>query len=295
MDLRQPPFYSFLREERQFCAVLAHLLMQRGDNLKTFVELLNQRPAMGSPLPIDNLEEAEVYIEYAYLRDLWDGFGVRPNRTRPEANGLKRAFIQNAFADLGLCDGLPIDWSAPPQAFNDNFISGHKIKLDIASPHHWSVSRLHELAGNSPDFFRALCKFKWSFNIKPDLVIAVPGSWTLCIEAKLESREGFYPTGTSEIKIFDERFGARKGRIRQFELQAFMFRELLHVEAQQVVIARDISEGKQEAGKDANVTPVLIWTDVFSHMDLDGSLPFVRRLVNENSTIREHGPAPADV
>ena len=47
----QPPFYQFLREERQFCAVLAHLLMQKGGNLRAFIELLNSRPAMSAAMP----------------------------------------------------------------------------------------------------------------------------------------------------------------------------------------------------------------------------------------------------
>ena len=35
--LRETPFYRFVREERLFCAILVHLLLQRGRNLKEFL------------------------------------------------------------------------------------------------------------------------------------------------------------------------------------------------------------------------------------------------------------------
>ena len=57
--------------------------------------------------------------------------------------------------------------------------------------------------------------------------------------------------------------------------------------AQHVVVARDIPEGKQEAGAHATHTPVVTWVEVFSRMDMSGSLPFVKRLVDENATLRE--------
>jgi hypothetical protein len=42
-------FYGFVREERLFAALLAHLLLQRGPNLANFLRMINERlaPAPG--------------------------------------------------------------------------------------------------------------------------------------------------------------------------------------------------------------------------------------------------------
>lgn len=285
----QPPFYQFLREERQFCAVLAHLLMQKGGNLRAFIELLNSRPAMSAAMPLGRLDEAEIYIEFAYLRDLWDGFGAGPGRSRAEANDLKRNFLREAFKRLGISDAVSVHLSLPLEEMNRKFAPRQAIKFDIASPHHWEVAGLHALEISHTDF-TLLCKLKWSFNIKPDLVILVPGSSPLCIEAKLESREGFYPRSKLEVAPFADR---AVPRIRQFELQEFMFRELLQMPAQHVVVAKNIPQGTQGADADAPPTPVVTWVEALSRMDMGGSIPFVKKLFDENRTIRAHGPAPA--
>jgi hypothetical protein len=67
-------------------------------------------------------------------------------------------------------------------------------------------------------------KLKWSFRIKPDIVIVMPGQKPLCIEAKLLSPEGHYPTMKAEAVLFDAHFQIPNHRVRQLELQEFLFR-----------------------------------------------------------------------
>ena len=50
------------------------------------------------------------------------------------------------------------------------------------------------------DEFEAVCKFKWAFNIKPDIVIHTSLESAVCIEAKLESDESTYPKNKKETK-----------------------------------------------------------------------------------------------
>jgi len=288
MALSEDRFYSFLREERQFCAVLSHLLLQRGNNVGNFVDLLSNRLTAVSDPWTDRLGEAEIYVDFAYLRDKWDNLGAKAGRTRTEANESKREFIRGAFDRLGISHAPSINLAAPVDEFNGQFISRQNIRSDIASPHHWEVKRLHELAGGSEETFSLLCKFKWSFNIKPDLVIVIPGCRPICIEAKLESREAFYPTSAHDVRHFKD----PKTRVRQLAVQQFMFRELLQNPAQHVVIARDIPHGNQEQWLRDNRIPVLKWLDVFALMDFSGSLPFVRKLFDENSTLRKSGQNP---
>jgi hypothetical protein len=105
--------------------------------------------------------------------------------------------------------------------FNEQFMgpAGLKVRKDIASPALWNVKALLGLAeqygassADAKEIFRDLCKFKWAFRIKADLVIVMPGLNPICIEGKLESREGTYPTKPAETKMFDDVFGTRAAR-----------------------------------------------------------------------------------
>jgi len=154
---------------------------------------------------------------------------------------------------------------------------GAKIVSDISYPGQWSVGVLHEKFKNSPEEFQDWCRFKWSFNIRPDMVVQLPVLQPLCIEAKLESPEGQYPSSSRERDIFDEVFGKGKGRVGQFELQRFMFKHHLKDPCQNIFI------GKKPPSSDDDGSPLFLhWKDVFRGLDRDSSIPFVRRLIEEN-------------
>lgn len=286
------PFYQFLREERQFSFLLAFFLMQKGEGLSCFLDLIRQRVGE-ERLPHINsaqLDDAEVYVEYAYLRDKWDSLLERDQVTntfspaaRKAANERKKAFIIDLLRRVGLAelaDELKFDNAADFNAHFMGVAAGSAIKRDIASPALWSVASLANQFGETSAVFHKLCRLKWSFHIKPDLVVMVPGLATICVEAKLESSEGSYPTG-KETKDYD-RICVVEGRVKQFALQQFMFETLLGQECLPVVVQRAPKE---------QACPVLTWKEVFDRFrdrrSLDSAIPFVTRLVDQNATLQE--------
>ena len=73
------PFWTFNREERNAVAVLFGLLARPG-NLETFGRLFDWHP--------EDLADAEVSVEWTYLRDLWNH-----HSRRVEANVLRTAIL----------------------------------------------------------------------------------------------------------------------------------------------------------------------------------------------------------
>src|SRR5689334_19991617 len=148
------PYLRFVREERYFCVILAHLLMQRGDNLQRFLALVSNRlqseglPPLGA-LADAPLQGAEIYVEFAFLRDRWNQFDLDQRERQAARNARKREFLFGLFARVA---GLAVLREARlPQdvaAFNERFLgsSGLRITQDIASPALWRVPALRDLA-----------------------------------------------------------------------------------------------------------------------------------------------------
>lgn len=266
-------YYQFVREERLFCAALAHLLMQKGPNLATFLQLVDAKLPADSHLSGLTLEEAEIYIEFAYLRDCWHSL--------EHDNGAKRSLIFDLLSKVGSLRHYQTDsFPSTIAEFNTIFMGaqGESIKNDIASPGRWSVTSLFERFGTHPDEFRDFCRFKWSFNIKPDIVVVLPGSKPLCIEAKLESKEGRYPTRSNECDAFDKAFGKEQGHVGQIELQQLMFGTLLDAPCQSVFIGRTVSSQSHSIS--------LSWQQIFAQLDTDTSIGFVGKLLRENRHLK---------
>lgn len=281
------PFYRFLREERVFCAVLAHLLMQVGGNLRAFLGLLNSRLPSDRAIPTAVVDDAEVYPEFSFLRDWWFALGRN--------NDQKRDLIfklAGRVPSLGRLD--PDALPQQPAGFNARFMGdrGLRITRDIVYPGQWTIPALDDQARSmalGPEGFRDLCRFKWSFNIKPDLVLVVPETRPICVEAKLESKEGSYPVRADECARFDRAAGAGR-RVGQLELQRFMFEYLLGEPCQPVIIGGTPPHSGTVASE-TNDAVFVSWSDVFRCLDLDSSIPFVRRLVDENQVpLRHRGP-----
>ncbi len=273
--LRETPFYRFVREERLFCTTLVHLLLQRGRNLKDFLELVNSR-LPGPAIDTSQLAEAEVYIEFTRLRDHWNSLG--------RDNTAKRDLIFDLLERAG---GLTRHLDSVPEGiaeFNQFFMGhrGRRILRDIVYPGSWSVATLAERFEGQPQAFRDFCRFKWAFNIKPDIVVLIPGSGPLCIEAKLESGEGQYPASQGERAIFDRMFGRGGGRVQQVELQRFMFERLLATPCHLLTIGRT-PVGRAEK---RSQTPFLAWTEAFQALDVAASIPYVHKLIGENVHLR---------
>jgi hypothetical protein len=297
------PYSHFVREERHFCAVLAHLLMQRGDNLRRFVQLISSRleaegrPSLGE-LTTATLDNAEIYLEFAFLRDRWNQFDLDRSDGQAARNTKKRAYLFALFARV---EGLTMLQAAGlPEAvaaFNAKFMgpAGLRVTQDVASPVLWRVPALLTLASeiaadeaSRRRIFRDLCRFKWAFRIKPDLVVLIAGLPPLCIEAKLMSPEGRYPANPAECRLFDREFQPPDNRVRQIELQDFMFSVLLESPAQQALISQtDGAISMPATGGRLLRVPSLSWRHVFDDLDCSASLPNVAALLSGNIHIRE--------
>lgn len=170
--------------------------------------------------------------------------------------------------------------------FNAYFMweRGARILNDIVYPGQWSVAALRDRFGEAPEVFRDMCRFKWAFNIKPDLVVLVPDAHPLCIEAKLESKESWYPSASKECAIFDDVFGWRQGRVGQLGLQRFMFKHILGDPCIPVVVGR--TSGFANPSEHSFIS----WHDTFNALDLDSSHPYVEKLIRGNRHIGMSGP-----
>jgi hypothetical protein len=75
-------------------------------------------------------------------------------------------------------------------------------------------------------------------------------------------------------------------RVGQIELQQFMFEALLDRPCQPVVIARAAVRPTNLPAAPESIVPWLSWHEVFGHLDAEASIPFVRRLLHENTVLR---------
>jgi len=119
---RSALYRTFVREERQFCAALHHLLLVRGPNLTRFLDLANAAMvASGQPRFADrhgvDVSSAQVYVEFAFLRDYWDslGLGVAPNDAR-------RTLLQEILGRLPNARGIEVP--NDPACLNKRFGKG---------------------------------------------------------------------------------------------------------------------------------------------------------------------------
>lgn len=242
-------YHAICREERNVAAIFYHLLLQ-GTNLRRFLD------RVGSKLPM-RADETAIYFEYAYLRDLWNA------RVR----------------DVETARALILDLLAPPNA--DELRGMSVVELNeffgavpvasreyIQMPGKWSIERFapHIL---DDDAFLRTCRFKWAFNAKPDIVIHTTHDAALCVEAKVESGEGQYPTKPSEIAEFNRRGIPLQG---QTDLQTYILRELLGIDAEFVFLV-----AKASARSETHRT--ITWAEAFGALDTSGCPPFIERWI----------------
>jgi len=252
------PYYVINREERNLCAILYHLLLLPG-NLARFGDLVGR--------PIRDEGAAEVYFEYAYLRDIWDRL----------AEGAKKELLlsqldlsQSSLGQLAACD---------VEGFNAHFKLSRASGRYIESPGNWNVGQIDRSFPDDGEFLR-ICKFKWAFNAKPDLVIHCSPGEAICAECKLESGEGSYPAISSEQGIFQ-----RRGlpSVRQTEIQRLIM-EMLGFDAAHILIQ------KNEA---AGLGGIFSWREVFMALDASQASGFARAWLARNETYRSAADAGA--
>ncbi|NIM95042.1 MAG: hypothetical protein GTO18_15190 [Anaerolineales bacterium] len=138
-------------------------------------------------------------------------------------------------------------------------------------PGKWSIRKFNENFDDDDDFLK-ICRFKWSFNIKPDIVIHLDKNTAICIEAKHLSGEGFYPSSGLEKSIFRKR-GLEY--VDQTELQRYMMEEILGFKSEFMFLVSEKVESK------THIT--VTWQEAFMSMDMSWMHNFVKEMAQRIS------------
>ncbi len=240
MNIRQiaqptPNYSDINREERNYVAIFFAALCKPG-NAEKFLTHCRFDNDIGPDFGI--------YFEYAYLRDLWST--IQNENIRKE---IIRQKLQ--IKDINEILNLPLI------EINKKFGVGGEASSDfIQYPGKWAIVKYSKHFPDNEDFLK-ICRFKWSFNIKPDIVIHLDKDRAICIEAKYESGEGSYPASDLEKDIFAKR-GIKY--VGQMELQKYMMEELLGVKTDFMFLV--FKKEKSESYK------VVSWSEAFGCMDM---------------------------
>ena len=244
MNIRQiarfkKPYSQINREERNYAAILYSALLMK-DNLHKFIAIIK------SPLKTIN-NDFGVYFEYAFLRDIW--YDIKGE----EANDIKRNIVKEKLPISNIAEIHKLD----PFEFNKYFgVVGKPSKDHIQFPGNWSIRKYQENIINDDDFVK-ICRFKWSFNIKPDIVVHLNKDEAICIEAKHESGEGYYPSNNLEKNIFYKKNNGEL--VRQTELQRYMMEELLGIRTHFIFIVSKNNKSETHT--------TFHWNDILKEMD----------------------------
>lgn len=234
-----PNYFEINREERNYAAILFAALCQPG-NTERFLNRCGFEDAIGP--------EYGIYFEYAYLRDFW--WKIDDEET-------KRRIIREKLEITGIDEIM----ERPVEEINRLFgVAGTPSTTQIQFPGKWALVKYAENFPDPADLLK-ICRFKWSFNTKPDIVIHLTRSQAICIEAKYESGEGSYPASEAEKAIFKER-GLRY--VGQMDLQRYMMEELLGIDAEFMFL---VSKSEKSA-----THRVISWSEAFEGLDMS-SMP----------------------
>lgn len=290
-----PTYADYCREERNFAAILYARLLQP-EGLQAFLARIK---GIG---PIEHPEQAEVFFEYAHARDLWhrfgrqfDGKGQAGQAQREE--GYRRAILALIDAPPGLQE-----ITTTIAEFN-HFFMGRGSKREIQMPNQWDQRRFGtwvELAldkgwytqrDEALRFAERICRLKWAFNAKADIVIHLPEQRAVCVEIKVASGESKY-----SAKHGDDDAAAAFS-MAQTELQRYVLESLLGYRAHFAFL----TPGGGSGAVDADVAPeaqaaaesdganlqTLGWAEVLQDLHADTSkppeLPFVHRMLDSSA------------
>lgn len=258
-------YTEFNREERHYCALLFHLLLKPG-GIESFLELC------GLDASGVDIASAEVFFEYAHLRDRWHRFARAGSgsMTRAErAQRLMDPILQTVRPPPTLESTLRGAAMAPEDrilAFNQYFgASPRASRKEIQMPARWRPEGEAEgerhfdrwCDEGGVDFAERACMLKWAFNAKADLVIHLSDRSAVCVEAKLESGESTYKVVSNHA---EHRDGGGRFSKTQTEIQRHLMRELLGYEDTRFVM---VSASKLAADQDITR---LEWANVFGRL-----------------------------
>lgn len=253
---RTPNYFEINREERNYAAILFAALCRPG-NVGKFLRFIGFK---SDPEP-----DFGIYFEYAYLRDLWNDIG----REEIKSEEIKKEIIRKNLTIKGIDDILRL----PLVEINRKFGVGGELSSEyLQYPGKWAIVNYNKHFPDNDDFLK-ICRFKWSFNIKPDIVIHLDKNTAICIEAKYESGEGFYPSSDRERAIFKER--EIKKYVGQMELQKYMMEDLLGIKTDFMFLVS--KKEKSETHK------IVSWAEAFSCLNMDGMPNFALQMVKKIS------------
>ncbi len=247
-------YYKINREERNLSAIFYHLLLSN-DNLQKFLDLIDYRKVSVA------LDEIEIYFEYAFLRDLWSKIDDL-DRNLEDRNMKKRNLIYS-FLKPNNIDKLK---AMSNDQFNKYFgaVSEGKTSNIIQSPSNWSISRYWQNIVDDDEFLK-VTKFKWAFNIKPDIVIHTSLNEAICIECKLESKEAHYPKDNFEVSAFNSR---DIKKVSQTEIQEYLMNDLLGISTHFIYLV-------PQGNPISKSYDTFIWKDILSEMRIEGCPKFI--------------------
>jgi hypothetical protein len=246
---RSPNYFEINEEERNYAAIF-YAALCKPHNAKRFLDTCKVEAALG-----DNFG---IYFEYAYLRDLWKHI---------DGQETKKEIIRRLLK----IDGIDQIMEWPIVKINQHFgVAGQPSNKFVQYPGNWAITKFHE--NFSKDDFLKVCKFKWSFNIKPDIVIHLDKDRALCIEAKYRSGEGSYPSSSVDKDIFHAR--GCTDYVKQIDLQRYMMEELLGVETQFIYLV--FKEEKSDHR-------VVKWKEAFDCLDLSEMPRFAVAMIEKIS------------
>jgi hypothetical protein len=282
------PYCLFNREERHLAGVLFHLLCLGGNAKRLCSRLRPDWPARD--------DELGVYLEYSYLRDVWGAIG----RGGPEANTRKRKILRTMLADFG---GRPellaaLDQPTEVREFNHLFVR-HPSKTDVQSPATWQLGTFGaDGSGFAPEDLLALCKLKWAFRAKPDVVVQPSLGRAICLELKLESGEAAYPAAGAKIRLlrerglYDKRLAGTPLPMRQTALQRLAMEHLFGTGNVEMVFVTRRGSGGVEPGPSSGEEPLsLSWGSLLGLLEVPAGLPrFVQAAIDLCSVPAEVRP-----
>lgn len=244
-------YFDINREERNYTAILFTALCNC-ENVMKFLQKHGEENKQPGP-------DFGIYFEYSFLRDLW---------SITTDNEVKKQIIRNCLTIRDIDSIL----QRPVVEINKIFgVSGKPSSKYIESPSNWAITKY---SGHFPcdEDFKKICMFKWSFNIKPDIVIHTDKNKAFCIEAKYESGEGQYPSSRKDQAIFDER---KIERISQTSLQKYMMEDILGIKTKFILIVSKMTKSHSHE--------VMVWKEVFEMLDTSYLPDFAQRMIHKIS------------
>jgi hypothetical protein len=175
------PYIEVNREERFYCALLAHALLACESIRNSFIIKVSEKLSTNlvSKVKVKS-DEFQIFLEISALRDFWSNLGDTKHYNEG-THKRRQAVLKDILASQKISDSVIDDI--------DN-VFFKTVNGKIVSPGRWSNQAI-EKSNLSKKLKVKLLAIKWAFNAKPDIMIILSKNKViLMIEAKVESREG---------------------------------------------------------------------------------------------------------